>query len=177
MTIIERKERAKIILNTQQTIFDKICASKSTYVIKQIKNIAVRNQQLLNCNTPTFLYKSIRYSADDTNRQPKENHQLHHTLREEVMALVDDGSFETLCNMAILEDYLVYVFQVSNTIQDLLGILPDSLHSIIREIPRDNYDIPPALSPDAVMAFNTEHVKGTDLIKQYMAYNLIYHTE
>ena len=142
---------------------------------KRIQEIILENQQLLSCNTPTFIYQGIRYALHKFGPVPKENKILDMSFKLEMSKLVDTIDFDVLEKLSIIKQYFRDILLTFSSKQHICKILPAYFHPEINKLAYNCFDRFPCVSEDTLLAFQTTHTNSHKMLQEYLAYTLIYY--
>jgi hypothetical protein len=129
---------------------------------EELWKIAGRNQQLLNCKHPSFMYRNQWYAAIPI-LKPREmadwNRLLHPSLIKEVKALVDDKDFDDVVEESKLVGFFNNILGAVQHLEDLDNIIPSSFQ-FVSGIKADIFNIGPPLGEKEVERLKAENQEG-----------------
>ena len=144
---------------------------KSYAIIK----LAIRNQTLLGCNTPSFMFMGSWYSAGVLPR-PKEmlgwNRTIHHTLKEKVYKLLNNNSFSTRYENAVMSGLFSNLLSAAGCNADLYRLLPRNYFNSLGLV-NPKFDIAPPMLDEEIAAIIEANQEGFQYLNQVKVRNLL----
>jgi hypothetical protein len=162
----------------QFMVYESLLKQLSTAKIKakeqRIYDIAYENQQILQCNTPTFIFQGQRYATKGWERVPNENRSLASELHKEMYDLCKPDDFEAMETLAFIRQYLRNILQTFTSLRTLKRLLPSCLHIAL---PTDPVYLGTPVEPTEheLLAFQQKHSEHIAALKKYLAFTLIYY--
>jgi len=168
-------ERMKLIRRLQQSILSFIYAHQKKKIAEEMYFLALQNQRLLGCNTNTFLYNGVWYSAGDPIKirgTYRPNKVLHNDLKEKVISLLHK-EFEATTQQSILHTHFGQVLITANRKDDLYKLLPYPLHKIIGMVDSAVYDCGDSLTPEEIKQFQKDNHDGIVCLNSMLLLDLL----
>ena len=155
-------ERVKLIRKLQQDMLGFVYAHQKKFIAEKMYMYAIQNQNLLNCDTNTFIHDGIWYSAGDKIRGDADyrpNRMLHPDLRHEIILILQQ-EFEATMQQGILQIHFGQVLITARRKQDLTELLPYPLHDMVNMVDRETFHCGPALLQDEINKFKEDNNDG-----------------
>lgn len=145
------------------------------YKIKEqlLEKIAIKNQQLLNCGTPTFFYNGNFYgSAISLKKGVQTNKQLHPSLIKQVETTIN-SDFDTTKTKIHISFVIDTILNNAKHIDDLKQLLPKTLSSKIKEININIFNTDVPLSEDKIEIIKNKIKESISYINNLFLINLL----
>ncbi len=168
-------ERVKLIRKLQQDMCNFVYAHQKKKIAERMYGYAIENQNLLNCNSNTFIYNNTWYSAGDPvieNGDYKPNRLLHTKLKEQIVLLLAQ-EFEAVVQQSTLQTHFGQVLLTANHKSDLLELLPYPLHSMINVVDSTTFDYGSALTSAEIEQFKIDNHDGITCLNSMLLLELL----
>ena len=137
-------------------------------VTETLNNLAIENQKLLQCDTPTFIYRSRLYGVDVTGNYTRD--QLNKVLHPSLLRTVCDILGQPEFNMVIIKTHINHMFGIilnkAKHVSDLKKLLPNAFLTQIQEVDPDIFNIGDPLSDQAIQIIKDKTAKSTAYINE-----------
>lgn len=130
-----QRERSQYLTQILTILLVALHDNQAKFIQNEINKIAIENQQLLQCNTPTFQYRGKWYSEAKNYAYHKGYNtillpQFHATLER----LLYPNQFELEQAKIKIRSYFTELFLFCATVDELEYCTPPSIHGLIQPI-------------------------------------------
>lgn len=161
---------------TKKQIKDLVYEALYSRVDKQfearIDALIGRNTVLLGCSHSSFLYKGVLYTCEPS-QPPITPNRLIPQLRPEMETYLKDIQALNSYEIPYVLGFLSSMLNRTNSLQDYLKILPESVHSPIKQLASTCPCGFAHLTPDQITQLQEKNELPISLMKQRMVLNLI----
>ena len=132
-----------------------------------LDTLAIKNQQLLQCDTPSFVYNNIFYGTPfATKANAYVNRTLHSSLIQQVCEILCKPSFDIMAVQAHINHMFSTILTQAQHVDDLRQLLPNAFMHLVRDIDPNVFNIGTPLPDQTIKK-----------IKELVAKNIAYINE
>jgi hypothetical protein len=142
------------------------------------EKLALRNQTLLNCKTPSFIFNSKWYAAVPL-PGPKAlttdgwNRAIHPDIYQDVYDLLYEDNFEIVEQRALLDAFFSAVLTETQHWDDVVMLIPRSFMGSLPAVDESVFNIGPRLSLEQIQMIKDKHVEGVKCLTRLAMRNLL----
>ena len=167
MSINPILSRMLSIRTLQNDMISYLYSKQEERIVELLGYIAIENQQLLQCATPTFAYNHKLYGSDFINHSGTQvNKILHPSLLRKVCDIITAPDF----NMTLIKTHINHMFSIilvkAKHTNDLRKLLPNIFLTQIQKIDPDIFNIGNPLSEQAIQTIKNKIAKSTIYINE-----------
>jgi len=156
----------------KELLYDSVYEPVNTRFSERISNIIVKNTGLSATSHRSFIYKRKYYTLD-AGPKPLKINRLHPSLYEEMDKYLADLSELNDRELPYVLGFINQVLNSSNNIQDYMKLLPESMHTVLRDL-ADTCPYHTRILPDEkVEEITSKNQASIELLKKRMVLNLI----
>lgn len=140
---------------------------------EKLKQIVHRNCQLLNSPHPSFIYRSVTYTSDESVKMPRRMNRLHQSLTGDMDAYLAEVKQLNEYELPYVLGFINQVLNASNDLQDYLRVLPESVHRPISELIESCSCRTTKLTPAQTEELRLRNETAVELMKKRQVLNLL----
>ena len=167
--------RIKLIRKLQQDMLSFVYAQQKKVIAEEMYLYAIQNQNLLNCNTNTFIHDGLWYTGGDKikgDENYRPNRTLHPDILEKVLHLFQQ-EFEAILQQGTLQIHFGQTLIIARRKQDLFELLPYPLHDMVNMVDRETFDYGPALTQQEIDQFKKDNNDGITCLNSMLLLELL----
>jgi len=168
-------ERAKYRFNLQQNLLDQVYIYQKKSIAEKMAMYAIKNQNILDANTNTFIFDGHWFTAGDSTRAQgdyKPNRELHPDIKEKIICMFN-STFELKVQETLLLSFFGNAINISNTVADLLAILPYPLHDCISMLDTKIFNSGQSLNEQQIQQFKNENQEAITMLSSMLLLELL----
>ena len=171
------RTRSLYLQSIRDILLESFSSGQKRIKQEEIYKICQRNQNILACKTPSFMYNGQWYAAVSKLPPPPEmrkwNRILSPLLLSEIVDLVAEDGFKEVQDKAVLHGFFTNVLTQAGNYSDLERLLPSSFMGQIPVIDRKVFDIAPMLPTETIETIKAENKEGIQLLNRMAMTDLL----
>lgn len=172
MDALEHNPRTK--QQIKDLLFNLLYRSSQERFKKKLRDIIVRNCNLVKASHTSVIYRGNVYMTDDaTTPLPRKIPLLHDSLKPEMDDYIAETGYLNSHEVPFVLGYINQVLNVSEDLPDYLDLLPEALHRPIVELINTCPCHNKTLTSDKVSQLKSANTVPISLMKQRLVLNLI----
>ena len=140
---------------------------------QRLKQIITKNSMIHHNDQPFVQYKGQVFAYDHSAMMPRKINRLDKQLRPLMDDYLKDKDQLDREELPYVLNYINQVLNASNSLQDYLRLLPDSVHKPLQELLEQCGCRYAKLAPEQVQELQQKNQAAIQLMKQRMILNLI----
>ena len=155
------------IRTLQNSMFEYLYSEQENKAKEQLADIAIKNQQLLQCDSASFGYAGKFYGSMLCNKQDGTiNKELHPSLLRQVCNIINKPNFDAVTVRTHINHMFGIILIKAQHVIDLQKLLPSAFLTQIREVDPVMFNIGDPLSDQAIQIIKDKTAKSTAYINE-----------
>ena len=170
--------RTLYLKNLRNNLMEFFTKEQERIVTETLYKLANKNQILLKCNTPSFMFEGDWYAACQL-PGPKEiiaqgwNRILHPTLLEDVRAIVHTKDFQKVVEISILNGFFANILTETGNVLDIDALIPAHFIGSLPVIDRTIFNIAPPLQQHKIDLIKEKNQEGLQCLSEMAIKDLL----
>lgn len=158
--------------NIKEALYEALYGPTQKQLKDRIDDLIIRNTLIGRHSHKSFIYKGAVYNCDNTHVPLKKN-RLDPSLKDKMEEYLAEVRHLNENEVPFVLGFINQVLNSSDCLPDYLKLLPDTLHTPIRELATTCPCHTSVLNTERVALLREKNRSAIDLMKQRMALNLL----